>query len=261
MDASTVLPTEIWLEALSYCNKADLKSIRLAGEKHLGTLAASQLFKTAYVAARRGVLDIFMQLTIHPVYRHYVREVVYDSSWIDPPTGGGSQTRSRRVRQNNSYEDPRLDALFGEQERIQFQEMPSKLSTAFAALSRVRRVVFADLSRTAGLPGDTVDQEGMPLIHRLSSGARTKEIGACCLRPKNALVRTTRSRFLRDLCFLLILRVANNAFPYSKKRPTCLVTAQTIPKASCSQFMKSLPRFCYCSFNTQNSLITTSSTC
>ena len=63
MDASTALPNEIWLEILGYCSKKDLKTVRLTGEKHFETLASQQLFTTAYVAARRGVLDVFMKLT------------------------------------------------------------------------------------------------------------------------------------------------------------------------------------------------------
>ena len=63
MDANTALPNEIWLEILGYCSNKDLKTVRLTGEKHFGMLASQQLFTTAYVAARRGVLDVFMKLT------------------------------------------------------------------------------------------------------------------------------------------------------------------------------------------------------
>jgi hypothetical protein len=63
MAASTTLPNEIWLEILSYCSKRDLKALRLTSEKKFEMLASKLLFTTAYVAARRGILDIFMKLT------------------------------------------------------------------------------------------------------------------------------------------------------------------------------------------------------
>lgn len=165
------LPNEIWCEVLSYLCKKDLKLLRLVGDRLLESLASPQLFRTAYIAARRGVLDIFLKVTTHDTIRHYIQEVIYDGSWLDPPAGV-IQTRSTR---NGSYRitsactDLPLAKLFQEQEIIREKELQQALKTAFGTLTAVKRVVFADLSRTAGLVGDSLDSNGEPLGHRTSS--------------------------------------------------------------------------------------------
>ena len=83
MESTAVLPAEVWVEIMGYLLKKSLKALRLSS-KHLEGLASPQLFVTAHVAARRGVLRTFQDLTTHATFRHYVKEVVFDSSWIDP---------------------------------------------------------------------------------------------------------------------------------------------------------------------------------
>jgi hypothetical protein len=61
--ALQTLPNETWLQILGYCSKRDLKVLRLTSKKDFEILASALLFTTAYVAARRGVLDIFIKLT------------------------------------------------------------------------------------------------------------------------------------------------------------------------------------------------------
>lgn len=63
--------------------------------------------------------------------------------------------------------------LFQNQEQIQTEELITCLRTAFTALTNVKRVVYMDLSRTAGLSGDKVDPEAQPLSNRIFSGFRT----------------------------------------------------------------------------------------
>lgn len=83
MDASSTLPNELWIQILGHLSKKDLKALRVCGD-NLTSLASSLLFSTAYVAARKGVLDTFTALTTYPIFRHHVKEVIFDSSWIDP---------------------------------------------------------------------------------------------------------------------------------------------------------------------------------
>ena len=83
MDLKTI-PNEIWIEILSHVNNTDLKVVRLAGNAELASLASSLLFTTAFIAARKGVLDTFVALTTHQEFRKYVKHIVYDSSFLDP---------------------------------------------------------------------------------------------------------------------------------------------------------------------------------
>lgn len=183
MDASSTLPNEVWIQILGHLSKKDLKALRVCGGD-LTSLASSLLFSTAYVAARKGVLDTFTALTTHPIFRHHVKEVIFDSSWIDP------ETVSEYVDHKCG---PSLAALFHEQEDIQVNKLQLRLENAFQCLSNVRKVCYADLSRVSCLPGDRIDPysgcdywDG-PLIRRLESGLWSRETGLCCSETENTL--------------------------------------------------------------------------
>lgn len=177
MNASEVLPNELWLQSLGYLSKRDLKALRLSMEPHLGFLASSLLFTTAYIAARKGVLDTFTNLTTHPIFRGYVKNIIFDSSWIDPETV---------AEYANEETAPALTSLFQEQEAIQANELQMRLETAFQCLTNVKTVSYADLSRLSCLPGDCSDPRrdfdyaDGPLIRRLESGRDLLEVGICC---------------------------------------------------------------------------------
>ena len=165
MDTSAVLPSEIWLQTFSYLGKVDLKSLRLSMDPHFGYLASSLLFTSAYVAARKGVLNTFLNLTTHPIYRTYVKEVVFDSSWIDPTVISEPP---------DDRDAERTWALFNEQEWIRLYELQARLEEAFQCLSNVKTVSYADLSRISCLPGDNncdpvlgSDYADGSLIHRI----------------------------------------------------------------------------------------------
>ncbi|MCJ1451674.1 hypothetical protein MMC28_002014 [Mycoblastus sanguinarius] len=175
MDAATILPNELWSQIYGYLDNIALKSLRLTGEKHLGLLASTQLFTTARVAARRGVFEVFKKLTTHPALRNHVREVIYDSSWIEIEPN----LRKTLVLENEDLASTFL--MYAEQEKIQVNELQQALEGAFKSLPGIRRVVFADLSRCGPFPGEDHYGEGDPPINRLCSGSKTKEIRACCL--------------------------------------------------------------------------------
>ena len=194
---STVLPNEVWLQAFSFLSKRELKVVRLLGIRHLETLASSQLFSTAYLAARRGVMDNFKRITTHHLLRHFIKEVIYDCSWFDPPDGT-SQMRNGSHRITIDCIDRSEAKLFQEHERIQSRELYQALKTAFTNLTHVRRVVCADMSRTVGLPGDEGEDlvncnyrpELKGLFSRVESGSRTMELGEHCLvKPNNECSR------------------------------------------------------------------------
>ena len=176
-----VLPTELWFEILSYLRKKELKVVRHIGDRYLETLAAPLIFTTAYIAARRGVLDVFNKMTSHPTIRHMIKEVIYDCSWLDPPYGT-EQMRSGRFRITKSCDNVAVAELFQEQEQIQVKELTKCLQSAFAQMTHVKRVVFADLARTAGFPGDmtVVDKDGNPLRRRVHYSSISPDISQCC---------------------------------------------------------------------------------
>ena len=178
MNASGVLPVEVWLLSLGYLRNTDLKALRLSREPLLRSLASELLFTTAYIASRRGVLDTFTNLTTHPVFRAHVKEIVFDSSFIDPRTV---------VECTDEKTGAALASLFHEQERIQANELQIRLENAFQCLSKVKTVSYADLSRVSYLPGDRRDPvwdsdylDG-PLIRRIEFDPCLSEFGICCL--------------------------------------------------------------------------------
>ena len=179
MDTSEALPNEVWLQTFSYLGKGDLKSLRLSMKPHFVSLASSLLFTTAYVAARKGVLTTFSSLTSHPFYRIYVKEVVFDSSWINPTM----------IHYLNDNDIEGTMALFRDQEEIQLNVLQARLNDAFECLPNIKTVSYADLSRISCLPGDNnndpvlgSDYDDGSLIHRVQSDCRNHEMSIECLR-------------------------------------------------------------------------------
>ena len=82
MEKTKETSNEVWLLALGGLAKKDLKSLRLAC-RPVEDIAASLLFSTTFIAPRRGAVDVFFNLITHPRFRHYVRTIVWDGSWID----------------------------------------------------------------------------------------------------------------------------------------------------------------------------------
>ena len=213
-EVSNALPNELWSQILSYLSKKELKLVRLVGDRHLEVLASSLLFVTAYVAARRGVLNIFKSIAKHPTIRHFIKELVYDASWFDPPEGT-SQMRNGVYRITSDCTDLETAKLFREQEHIQTQEMSACLKLTLPSLTHVRRVVYADLGRTAGFPGDTPDRDGMPLISRVASGSMTPSCCRdCCLGPYSKHCWSHRGVFRRQYDgFTMLMRALSKSLP------------------------------------------------
>jgi hypothetical protein len=95
IDHTMMIPDELWLLILDHFVGTDLKSTRLTS-KIFENLASPLLFTTAYVAARRGVLDVFKNLTTHPVLCNYVKTMVVDGSWYD--WGNFNRRRKQQTR-------------------------------------------------------------------------------------------------------------------------------------------------------------------
>ncbi|KAI4210747.1 MAG: hypothetical protein LQ351_006423 [Letrouitia transgressa] len=157
------LPTEIYGLIFSYLEGRDLKSARLAC-KTLQREAAPFLFTTAYIAARRGVLNNFTALAEHPVLSTYVTEVIYDSSWFEewddgPPTESEKNPRFLPLKKTAEHRQKYIEN-FAEQEHIQKEELCPILARAFKSLTKVQRVVYADLWRLPCLHGDRLEELG-----------------------------------------------------------------------------------------------------
>ena len=169
----TIVPYEIWRQILRHLSRPDLKTLRLSGNHYLASLASSLLFTTAYVAARKAALNTFMALTTHPEFSKYVKEVVYDSSFISLDV----------LEQNrNNKCGPELATLFEEQKDILSGKLQKCLDQAFKSLSNVSKVRYADMSRVAYLPGECDvstwerhDYQDEPLMHRIESGCLWSE--------------------------------------------------------------------------------------
>ena len=110
-----------------------------------------------------------MALMTHTEFCKYVKELVFDSSYISPKV----VLRNRNQRCGSS-----LATLFKEQEEVYGRQLQSALDKAFRSLSNVTRVRYADMSRVAILPGDCDcsilerhDYQEEPLIHRIKSAS------------------------------------------------------------------------------------------
>ena len=165
-------PSEIWIQTFEYLSKRDLKAVRLSGSHYLGSLASSLLFTTAYIAARPAVLNTFLALTTHPEFCKYVKQIVFDSSYIS------AQALMTVLHDENQKCGSSLATLFKKQHNIYDKQLQNALEKAFKSLSNVTGVRYADMSRVAMLPGDCDcsiwerhDYQEEPLIHRIDSAA------------------------------------------------------------------------------------------
>lgn len=73
------LPPELKVAVLAGLDKRDLKSLRLVSKKW-NALATRPLFDRLYVSCRAKDLEVFKNITRHPVISTCVRELVYDRS-------------------------------------------------------------------------------------------------------------------------------------------------------------------------------------
>lgn len=180
MNSLSSLIPEMVNEIFSYLEPKDLKTVRLVCRR-LKTLASPLLFTKAYIAARRGVMDVFKQITSHPVLSNYIREIVYDASWFEPSVAASiknfSQTSIARGVRYKSRPSAKVERreyetylrLFDEQEQILSDELPAALDIAFKVLSNIRRVTFADFSRHAYILGDRAEDFGEAFHSRCNS--------------------------------------------------------------------------------------------
>ena len=160
------LPPELKVSIASYLGKKQLKTLRLVCREY--EIAASpHLFDKAYLAAREGVLDTFTELTDHPIFSKYVKEIVYDGSVVESDCARSFDIYDSMQFRVQSTTDivPRLSRLeyqeylrlLEEQEDIQAREdIYHRVKSALPNLTNLERVLSADLSRCAFLPGDVI---------------------------------------------------------------------------------------------------------
>lgn len=154
------LPTELFLDILSRLTKAELKVLRLVCSS-FKEFANRLIFTTAYIATRREVFDVFRALSGRSELSQHVVEIIYDSSWLDPETAD-------RYRRGDSEIDPKTSPesrvsyvkAFDEQERILERELASTARHAFKDFPHVRRLIYADFSRSPGFHWDRADDLG-----------------------------------------------------------------------------------------------------
>ena len=73
------LPQELKVAVLAQLDKRDLKAVRLVSSEW-SALATIPLFDKVYVSCRAPDLEVFRNITRHPVISTVVRELVYDGS-------------------------------------------------------------------------------------------------------------------------------------------------------------------------------------
>ena len=188
MTGTTIhLPDEILDDVLGYVTKRDLKNLRRAGTCHLADLASSKLFITAYVAARRGILDALSGLANHSVLRHYIKILVLDSSYLDPQLHGELSGLDWSDCIETVYENKHLALDFAEQEYIQTYDLRAALNHAVQAFVNVETITYADMPRYLCLPIDAFGARtslmycNPPLMETPLAGKYRKRVSPCCL--------------------------------------------------------------------------------
>ncbi|KAL8899995.1 MAG: hypothetical protein Q9207_005913 [Kuettlingeria erythrocarpa] len=161
------LPAELFIEIFHHLSKAELKILRQVCSR-IRELATPLLFNTAYLATRRRALDAFKNLSSHPDLSQHVVEIVYDCSWFDIGTAEAYQYSlfptiaqppslyaDSRIRKLNAA-DPesrksRADYVEAceEQAKIVRQELGPTVQRAVKNFTHVRRLIYADFSRTS----------------------------------------------------------------------------------------------------------------
>ena len=142
------VPNEIWTRVYGLLDKKDLKAVRLVGGPLGSPVASSLLFTTAYIAARKGVLNTFVALITHPEICNYVKRIVYDSSYID---------ENLLIVADETNCESTLVRMIHEQEHIRLHDLQPCLEQALHSLSNLKSIYYADMSRVSCLPGDVAD--------------------------------------------------------------------------------------------------------
>lgn len=75
------LPHELKAAIIAHLDKPDLKTVRLVS-REWSALATSPLFDKVYVSCRAPDLEVFRNITRHPVISAGVKELVYDDSFF-----------------------------------------------------------------------------------------------------------------------------------------------------------------------------------
>jgi hypothetical protein len=78
----TDLPSELLIQTFIYLDRVDLKSVRGVCRLFANT-ASPTLFQRVLVAPRYQALGAFQNISQHPIYQTYVKEIVYDGSVYD----------------------------------------------------------------------------------------------------------------------------------------------------------------------------------
>ncbi len=73
------LPPELKVAVLAQLDKMDLKTVRLVS-KEWNTLATKPLFDRVYISSRAKDMEVFKNITGHPVISTGIRELAYDGS-------------------------------------------------------------------------------------------------------------------------------------------------------------------------------------
>lgn len=78
---TSYLPTELQIAVLGYLGQRDLKNVRLVSKAWCSP-ATPPLFDRLYVSPRPRDMEVFEEVTRHPVLCATIREIVYDTSHI-----------------------------------------------------------------------------------------------------------------------------------------------------------------------------------
>ncbi|KAL8948062.1 MAG: hypothetical protein Q9222_005715 [Ikaeria aurantiellina] len=157
------LPYELLEDIMSHLTRPEHKNVRSVSS-FFRDLATPFVFTTAFCAARRGVFDVFKAISNHSGIRQHIVELVFDASWFDFQTVKHYEDLGDQV----TWTDPpttykgrtKYIEAFWEQELILEEELESALEHSFNRFPKLRRIIYADLSRLPGSQWDRVEDLG-----------------------------------------------------------------------------------------------------
>ncbi|KAF1968613.1 hypothetical protein BU23DRAFT_514387 [Bimuria novae-zelandiae CBS 107.79] len=96
----TKLPSELQIEVFSNLSNKDLKNVR-AVSTCCRDNASVWLFRSIIACARYQAMGAFQKISLHPIYREYVKEVVFDATEYDRALAENEHEYQRNVDNHN----------------------------------------------------------------------------------------------------------------------------------------------------------------
>ena len=154
----TNLAAELQIDIFSYLSNTDLKNVR-AVSTCCRDNASVWLFHTVIACARYTAMGAFQNISLHPVYQKYVKEIVFDATQYDRTLASDERLYTQRASQFEELTNAvswhrhtrfkKYQARYEEQETIKRDGvLLQTIAKALEWMPNVHSVVFTSVPRT-----------------------------------------------------------------------------------------------------------------